>query len=167
MMRALFLALLALVGSALGACRSAAPTTMTLADRESIDQAVDDWNEAWQTGDVDLAVGRYSVDADFTNAFGFYRKGRASIREYLAEVFSLDFVMAGESREVSREYRVLGPSSVAVRSRVERAGQRTAEGQDLGIRETSHLRIFHRRDGEWQLVSHLISDARSIQRSGH
>ena len=134
---------------------------------ERIESIVDDWNRAWAVEDPVLAASGYADDAQFTNAFGFHRTGRAAIEEYLAEVFAMDFVMAGDSREVFREIDFLTPDVALVRSRVERTGQTTSDGDSLGVRRTSHLRAFQVRRGEWKLVSHLISDARATGEAEH
>ncbi|MEM9378877.1 MAG: SgcJ/EcaC family oxidoreductase [Planctomycetota bacterium] len=128
---------------------------------------VDDWNRGWKAEDPALAASGYSADAEFTNAFGFHRTGRAAIEEYLTEVFALDFVMAGDSEEVERSVTLLRPDVALVHSRIERRGQTTASGADLGVRRTSHLRVFAEVDGSWRIVSHLISDARATSRPDH
>lgn len=149
---------------ALPACRAA---SLAPGDAESIGAIIDDWNRAWVIEDPVLAASGYDAQADFTNAFGFHEVGRAAIEDYLAWVFELPFVMAGDSVEVERDLRVLAPGVVIVRSRVERTGQRTSEDEDLGTRSTSHLRVFTRGPAGWAITSHLISDARSTDGPGH
>ena len=136
-------------------------------DLAEIDRHIDDWNRAWSIEDPALAAAGYSDDATFTNAFGFQRVGRAAIEAYLTEVFALDFVMAGKSEEVERSVRLLRPDVAAVTSVIERTGQEHQDGSSLGTRRTSHLRVFVRSGDTWLLESHLISDARSIQRPDH
>lgn len=157
---------------ALSACTTTggSPTSGTpdrAAATERIESIVDDWSRAWVVEDPVPAASGYSDDAEFTNAFGFHRTGREAIEAYLTEVFAMDFVMAGDSREVFREVDFLGPDVALRRSKVERTGQTTSEGESLGVRQTSHLRVFQRRSGEWKLVSHLISDARATGSAEH
>jgi len=152
---------------ALLACLPACLATPTTDHDAAIGAVIDDWNHAWTTADHVLAASGYDEAAKFTNAFGFQRTGRVAIADYLEEVFQLDFVMAGKSREVAREIEYLHPDVALVWSRVEREGQQTAAGEDIGTRQTSHLRVFERKAGEWVIVSHLISDARATARPRH
>ena len=133
-------------------------------DQSLIEQVVENWNTAWQTKDAKLAAQDYSDDADWTNAFGMKRKGRAEIEKILGEVFSLPFVMAGQSETANQSIRFIKPDVALVITRVERAGQRTPSGAELGTRQTSHLRVLMKSGGRWRIVSHLISDARDTER---
>ena len=84
----------------------------------------------------------------------------------LKQVFALDFVMAGESRTVEKEITFVRPDVALLTNRVERVGQKTAAGAEF-TRSTSHLRVFVKSDGRWEIVNHLISDARSRGRAEH
>lgn len=152
------------VASGITGCASTAGSS---ADRAAIHRSLDDWNEGWRTKDAALATDAYSDDAEFTNAFGFHRVGRAAIAEYIAEVFTFDFVMAGRSVDETVAIRFLEPDVALVRTRRTRTGQLLADGRALPPREISHLRVFHRDGGRWEIASHLISDARSIDRTDH
>lgn len=136
-------------------------------DQRAIEQGIENWNRAWQTKDAALAAQDYSDDADWTNAFGMKRKGRAEIQKFLAEVFSLPFVMAGESKVVEQTVKFIKPDVATVVTLVERAGQRTPAGETLGTRHTSHLRVLMKSGDTWKIVSHLISDARDPERREH
>jgi len=136
-------------------------------DQLAIEHAIENWNIAWKVKDPELAAQDYSDTADWTNAFGMSRVGRAEIEKLLNEVFALPFVMAGNSETVSQEIRFVKPDLALVLTRVQRKGQRTGAGQDIGQRHTSHLRVFAKADGKWQIISHLISDARDTQQAPH
>ena len=132
-------------------------------DQKSIEQLIENWNKAWQTKNAKLAAQDYSDDADWTNAFGMKRRGRVEIEKLLGEVFSLSFVMAGQSKTVEQSIKLIKPDVALVTTRVERSGQRTPSGAELGTRHTSHLRVLLKSGGRWQIVSHLIADARDPQ----
>ena len=132
-------------------------------DSAAIEQALLNWDNAWKTKDHVLAAKDYAVDADWTNAFGMTRKGKDQIEATLKEVFALPFVMAGDSQVVSQEIRFLDQGTALVRTRVERVGQLNPDRQALGTRHTNHLRVLKKADGQWRIVSHLISDARSTE----
>jgi len=142
-----------------------APTSKS--DQALIEQVIENWNRAWQTKDAKLAARDYSDDADWTNAFGMKKKGRAEIEKTLAEVFSLSFVMAGQSKIAEQSVRFIKPDVALAITRVERAGQRTPSGEELGARQTSHPRVLMKSKGRWEIISHLISDARDTERRGH
>lgn len=135
-------------------------------DRAAIESAYADWYTAWKTKDHVLAARHYSDDAIWVNAFGTRCVGRQAIQDELEFVFGLNFVMAGDSRTTERTVRFIHPGVALVTSLIERDGQRTASGESLGTRRTSHLRVFQKLGGTWQIVSHLISDARSKERPG-
>lgn len=136
-------------------------------DRVIIEQIIENWNKGWQTKDPKLAARDYSNDANWINAFGMRKTGRSEIEMFLKEVFSLPFVMGAESQPVEQSIRMIEPNVALAITRVERTGQRTPSGDELGVRHTSHLRVLVKfRDG-WKIVSHLISDARDPQRSVH
>ena len=136
-------------------------------DQALIEQVIENWNRAWQTKDAKLAAQDYSDDADWTNAFGMKRKGRAEIEKILSQVFAIPSVMAGQSKTAEQSVRFIKPDVALVLTRVERAGQRTPSGADLGTRHTSHLRVLMKSEGRWKIISHLISDARDTERREH
>lgn len=143
--------------------RAGPPATAT----EAIEAAIQQWNAGWKAKDAKLAAAAYSDDADWTNAFGFHKRGRAAIEAFLAEVFQLPFVMAASSDVAEQEIRLVSDDVALVRTRVERTGQLTPDGKPLGTRHTHHLRVFARRADKWLIVSHLISDARDPRSPEH
>lgn len=136
-------------------------------DRKAIEQTISNWETAWKTKNAKLAAHDYSADADWTNAFGMTRRGRTEIEALLEEVFLLPFVMAGESETASQSIRRLAPELVLVITRVERAGQLSSGGEEIGVRHTTHHRILQKTGDQWHIVSHLISDARETSRPAH
>ena len=128
--------------------------------RPAIESAISNWDRGWEEKDPELAARDYSEDADWINAFGMAVTGRAEIEKVLARVFSYDFVMAGDSTTLQQDIRFPGCDTALVHTYRERTGQRNPDGSSLGIRKIHHLRVFALVDGNWQIVSHLISDAR-------
>jgi len=136
-------------------------------DQALIEQAIDRWYRAWEIEDPKLAAQDYTEDADWTNAFGMSRKGRAEIENQLTEVFAMSFVMSGQSRIVDQSVRFLGQDVALVTTSVERSGQKSPSGESIGVRHTNHLRVFTKSKGNWKIVSHLISDARDREGTAH
>lgn len=132
----------------------------TAADSVAILSLLDSWNQGWAEANADLAVQAYAQDADWTNAFGDRVIGRDSLKQTLAFIFGLDFVMAGDSGgNEFADLTFLTPDVALLRSKLVRVGQQMRSGETMPDRHVHHLRVFQRRDGEWQIVSHLISQA--------
>ena len=130
------------------------------ADRDAVMKTFDSWNQGWAQVDADLAVQDYSEDTDWTNAFGDRFEGREELRDGLAHVFSLGFVMAGTSAENEfTDIEFLSSDIAIVRSKLIRAGQQTSTGELMSDRHINHLRVYQKRDGRWLIVSHMISQA--------
>jgi uncharacterized protein (TIGR02246 family) len=131
------------------------------ADEESILETFHSWNRGWADADADMAVRDYAENADWTNAFGDRFQGKDALRNGLAYIFSLGFVMAGDS--ASNEYNdvtFLSSDVAMVRSHLVRTGQQTSTGDAMPDRHINHLRVYQKRDGQWLIVSHLISQAK-------
>jgi uncharacterized protein (TIGR02246 family) len=130
-------------------------------DQAEIMQAVHRWEKAWVDKDPSLAAQDYSDDADWTNAFGMRRIGRAKIQLVLEHVFGLPFVMAGSTEYEYHDFNYIEPTAVLVRSRAIRTNQKLPDGKTERPRKTNHLRVFAKRGDRWVIISHLISDERT------
>ena len=135
--------------------------------QQQIEQLLQNWNRGWQVKDPKLAAQDYADDADWTNAFGMTRKGRAEIEKFLTEVFSLPFVMVGQSKTADQSIKFIKPDVALITTTVEREGQQTPSGETMAKRHTSHLRVAVKSAKGWKIVSHLISDARDTERRDH
>ena len=54
-----------------------------VADKAAIRQAIANWDAGWKEFNAELASQDYADDADWTNAFGRSRKGKAEIQKFL------------------------------------------------------------------------------------
>ena len=135
-------------------------------DSISIVSKIDDWNKAWMLKDHVLASKWYTYDAEFTNAFGFSRIGRDAIEEYLGNVFKMDFVMAGKSEQTALKLKPISNNVILAVSSISRTGQKMSDESEIGPRRTTHHRLF-KKEEDWRIVGHLISDARSTKSSKH
>jgi len=153
-MRILFL-LLAVVFVIPNTARS-----QTTADSTAVLRTLDSWNRGWTEANAALAVQAYAEDVDWTNAFGGRFQGRDALKKGLEFIFGLDFVMAGDSGgNEFTDLTFLTPDVALLRSKLVRAGQQTSTGETMPDRHIHHLRVLQRREGVWQIVSHLISQA--------
>ena len=132
----------------------------TPADSLAILNTLESWNKGWAEANADLAVQSYADDVDWTNAFGDRFQGKEALKKGLAFILSLEFVMAGNTE--ANEYtdiRFLTPDIAILRSKLVRVGQQRSSGETMENRHINHLRVLERRNGKWQIVSHLISQA--------
>lgn len=135
-------------------------------DSLEINAKINDWNKAWKIKDATLASKWYSQDADFTNAFGFNMIGKNAIESYLTRVFNMDFVMVGNSEQTFVKLKYISDNVILAISTIERKGQMLSDGKELGTRQTTHHRVLKKKES-WQIIAHLISDARSIETNKH
>ena len=130
-------------------------------ERAAVLATLDSWDRGWAEDDARLAVADYAHDADWTNAFGDRFVGRDALQDGLEFIFGLDFVMAGDSQQNRfQDVSFLGPDVALIRSQLVRTGQETGAGEVMNDRVVNHLRVLHRREGRWQIVSHMISQAK-------
>lgn len=133
---------------------------MRIEDRRAVEAAVENWMNAWERRDPDLAVCDYAEKTDWTNVFGVTCTSRAELRTVVADMFSQPHVMAGHDTVIGQDIRFIGADVALAKTRVERHGQLLGTGEPMGTRHTTHLRVLVRGDDGWKIVSHLISDAR-------
>lgn len=133
---------------------------MRIEDRRAIEAAVENWMNAWERGDPDLAVRDYAEEMDWTNVFGVTCTRRDELRSVLADMFSQPHVTAGRDVLIGQDIRLIQPGVAMAKTRVERHGQLLPTGEPMGTRYTTHLRVFVRGVEGWKIVSHLISDSR-------
>lgn len=145
---------------------SAFAQSISKSDSLEIVTKIDDWNKGWKVKDYKLATKWYSPTAEFTNAFGHNKVGKTEIENLLKEVFQLPFVMAGNSKVAKQKFIPLGKNVVLVITLIERTGQKTPDEKELGVRQTTHHRVF-KKESEWLIASHLISDARDRESNKH
>ena len=126
----------------------------------AIKKTLDSWNRGWAEKDAKRAVQDYASNADWTNAFGDRFQSRDDLQKGLEFIFSLDFVMAGTSgKNEFEDVTFLAGDIALLRSKLVRKGQKTAEGKLMPDRHVHHLRVLKKSEGQWKIVSHLISQA--------
>lgn len=128
-------------------------------EETTINLAIQDWDNAWEAKNVDLAVKHYANDTDWTNAFGARVQSKEELRELLKMIFNMDFVMAGENNYGENEITFIDDKTATVRSQNIRVSQKWADGSDMDDRYINHLRVFQKMDGVWLITDHMISQA--------
>jgi uncharacterized protein (TIGR02246 family) len=107
----------------------------------------------------------YSEDADWVNAFGSVKKGRAAIVDYLEGLFADDNFNAGELvAPPTLAARMITTEVAVVSGHLRIRGQGLVGGGDIALRDNHSLRILQRqKDGRWLIVSEMYMDARQDQ----
>jgi hypothetical protein len=119
-------------------------------DEALILETLESWEQGW--------AHQNAEDADWTNAFGDRFQSKEEFQKGLEFIFSLDFVMAGESDgHQFDDIKFLSSDVAVVRSKLVRVNQLTSSDQLMPDRHINHLRVYERRSGQWLIVSHMIS----------
>ena len=90
-------------------------------------------------------------------------RGREAIAARLKDVFGLPFVMGAQGRVVAQEIRFIAPAVAVVITQVEREGQKSPSGEQLGTRRTSH----QARPGQKRAGAMADSEPPDLRRSRH
>lgn len=128
-------------------------------DDRAVRAAVTTIIRAWQRRDVDSMSAAYAPDADWTNAFGVQRHGRAQIRAFVERVFRAP-QRAGVRQTVDSivSVRFPAPTVAVVHEYGEQEGQQLSTGEPVGTRRTHWLLVLQKSEGAWLVVSHLVMD---------
>jgi uncharacterized protein (TIGR02246 family) len=112
--------------------------------------------------DAALLEAVYADDADWVNAFGTVRTGRAQIVAYLRALFAdANFDAGRPVAPPESRLRRLADTVVAVSTRLRIAGQGLVGGGAIDLRDNHALHILQRQpDGRWLVVSEIYMDAR-------
>ena len=131
-------------------------------DAAAIQAIIANWDRGWKDFDAALATKDYATDADWTNAFGRPRKGRAAIEEFLGGQFALPQMRSRVSTPSTMSIRFVKPDVAVVTSDRQTSGQRSASGATYPVRKTHDLRVFMNDQGRWWIVSHIIMDEKEV-----
>ncbi|MGX1929442.1 YybH family protein [Flagellimonas sp. 2504JD4-2] len=135
------------------------PSTDKSQDELAINQSIKDWDKAWETKNLEMALKHYSNDIDWTNAFGDRVQSKGELKKLLGFIFNMDFVMAGENNYGTNEITFLSDDIATVRSLNIRKNQKWSDGSKMEDRRISHLRIYQKINGAWVITDHMISQS--------
>ncbi|TGV03358.1 YybH family protein [Flavivirga rizhaonensis] len=128
-------------------------------DKKEIKSIIKTIAEGWKERDVAKTTKHYDDKVDWTNAFGDRMQSKADLKTLLTEIYSLDFVMKGKSESQYKDINFLTPEIAIVRSKTVVKGQEWGDGTAMKDRHNHHLMVFQKKDKEWKVISHLISQA--------
>jgi uncharacterized protein (TIGR02246 family) len=135
-------------------------TDLPQADQDAIATTLINLVSGFRERDAEKLVGIYSDDADWVNAFGTVKHGRADIVDYLKGLFADDNFNRGEPEgPPETTFRVLTPEVVLVSAHLRIKGQGLVGGATMD-RDNFSLRALQRQaDGSWIIVSEMFQDA--------
>lgn len=134
-------------------------------DITMIGNHISDYDNGWDSKNVELVLQGYSEDIDWTNAFGDRVQGKEELRALLETIFSLDFVMSGKNNYQAPDITFPSPAVAIARSKNIRTGQKWPDGSPMKDRVINHLRVFKKSDGRWLCISHMICQAHEKERN--
>ncbi|WP_231512946.1 YybH family protein [Haloferax mediterranei] len=115
--------------------------------------------QAFRELDTTKLAQMYAEDADWTNAFGTTLHGRDAIVEYHEELFEDPHFSRGKILgEPDGSIRFVSDDVAVAKTFVERAGQESAEGDELPTRRNHSLKVLNRQDEKWVIVSEMYMD---------
>jgi uncharacterized protein (TIGR02246 family) len=138
------------------------------ADQEAIGKTLLTLLKAFDDRDAEPLQSVYSDDADWVNAFGTVKRGRAEIVEYLSGLFADDNFNRGElAGPPETSFRVLTPEVVLVSAHLKVTGQGLVGGGTLDRDNFSSRALQRQDDGSWLIVSEMFQDANTETTYAH
>ncbi len=133
--------------------------SQTKSDKNEINNVIKTIAEGWKEKDVEKTTKYYDDKVDWTNAFGDRMQSKKDLKALLKEIYSFDFVMKGNSENQYNDIKFLTPEIAIVRSKTVVKGQEWSDGKVMEDRHNHHLLVFQKKESEWKVISHLISQA--------
>ena len=129
-------------------------------DRRAIGKTLLTLLTGFRDRDADALHTVYSEDADWANAFGTVKRGRAEIVDYLRGLFADANFNRGESHgPPETSFRVLTPEVVLVSAHLRIKGQGLVGGGTLDRANFSLRALQRQADGSRVIVSAMFQDA--------
>jgi uncharacterized protein (TIGR02246 family) len=118
---------------------------------------LDNFNTAWETRDAGRFVRDFAEDADFMQAFGRYRTGRADTEASMRRFFSLQ-TGAFTSREVGVRVRLVGDDVAFLEQELEGVGVRNADGSEQPPRRGQMMLVLRKTAQGWRIQHYRYLD---------
>ena len=128
-------------------------------DKQQIETIIKTIALGWKEKDVEKTTKHYDDNVDWTNAFGDRMQSKEELKVLLKEIYSFDFVMKGKSESQYNDISFLTPKIAIIRSKTIVKGQEWGDGTKMKDRHNHHLMVLQKKDKEWKVISHLISQA--------
>ena len=131
-------------------------------DEAAIRRVLANWDRGWDTFDARLAAMDYADDADWVNAFGRKKKGRAELQTFLTGLFARPDMKAARFTTTAVSIRFVRPDVAVASTDFQGVGQKTLSGEEMGTRVGHQIRVLANERGRWVIVSHQIMDERPL-----
>ena len=109
-------------------------------------EAIDRYNTAWKTRNVELAIQDYSSYILWVNSVGDLMRTRKDLKKYLTYIFGLDFVMKNDRIPQVKEITFQSEKIAVVHSLHLESGAKNY-----------HLRVFYKEGKAWKIINHITS----------
>lgn len=130
----------------------AAPQTASGPIQDTIEKAVQNYMDAWNTHDVHAVAMTYTEDCDFVNNFGTLTHGRAQMEATFGPFMSGPYSNTVQTGHI-RTIRYLKPDVAAVDVDWEMTGAKNPDGSIRPTRKGIHsLILMKQSDGSWQIA---------------
>ena len=127
-------------------------------DRREATEVLERFDRGFLARDACEATAGYADDAEWMNAFGVRKTGRAEIRAFFESVWAQAHTHSYRVVRTGQAIRFLQTDVAIAWGSWTGDEQRTHDGELLPPRVGNDLRILTKRDGRWQIASHMIMD---------
>lgn len=128
-------------------------------DELAINQAIEDWEKAHSSKDLNLAIKHYSDHTNWSNAFGVRIHSKEELREFLMIIFNMDYELVGQNNYKKNQITFINDKTASVWSKNVKTNQKWANGSEREDSYINHLRVFQKNEGIWKITNHIISQA--------
>lgn len=135
------------------------------ADEKAIDDLMAKFRKAWSEQSAKDVAAVHSSDVEWINAFGRTFRGSQELEGFLEKGLFPAFDQAVSKREmdslrmVSRRY--VGDAAAVINAHMD-SERGTSVG--TGSRRVSLNLVLEKKDGEWKVAHHVITDLREIRK---
>ena len=135
------------------------------ADEKAIDDLVTKFRKAWSEQNAKDVAAVHSSDVEWVNAFGRTFRGSQELEGFLDTRLFPAFDQAVSKREmeslrmVSRRY--VGDSAAVINAHMD---SERGSSVGTGSRRVSLNLVLEKKDGEWKIAHHVITDLREIRK---
>jgi uncharacterized protein (TIGR02246 family) len=121
------------------------------ADQAAIRRVFADFDRSFNRHDARAMAMTFAPDADFTNMYGVYRRGREGVEQWMTPLFQ-GRLRDSRRTDAVRSIRFLTPNLAAVDANSVITGTRAADGSVAPPRKGLMTVILRKLDGRWRIA---------------
>jgi uncharacterized protein (TIGR02246 family) len=130
-------------------------------DEKGIQAVLNEFNNAWTARSAARYAAVFADDADWENAFGGRRKGRAEIEKFITELAGT-FTNATEKVTDTRIW-CMSPKMALIDIYQTVDGQQLPSGTIVPTRHIRMTQVYEKRGDKWQIKVHRVTDLREMR----